>query len=355
MDKPNALLALGQTLALTAAGMRDPSAPLQFIQFQADQERKRKAMEQQVQDQQREAAFQNAIIGQVFGGVAGVPQGVQAPSQVAAGIPQAPQVQAISAAQSPPQSFQQYVQGQPPRLSITGASMGGLKFGPNPLDSANLDVQKQVATQKAKSQLTTEQALTNATLKIENSYDSFLDVANRTKELVPGVDPGLIGGTFSKIFGVTRANEFVEGFEGSLIEAAAAIGAIAIPGARAVRLVELFKKTGISINSTIESAIMTSADSFRQSITTDMSRNPSAYIEGWDGMSKQEQIDSHKQLTKMARDFEERFRDTLLKQAYQKNPELLKPETRKKYEQRFQDEQILTEAGVDPNLYEIVR
>lgn len=194
--------------------------------------------------------------------------------------------------------------------------------------SASIQVGKEVAAKVAKEQVSSSQDLLNVDLKIDSSFDSFLDVAQRTRDIT-GVGPGVIGGTISKVLGATRANEFVKGFEGGLIEVAAAVGRVAIPGARAVRLVDLFKKTGISINDTLASAITTSADSFRNGLATDMSRNPKEYLTS-------EQLDLPKAeqsaiLKDQLRDFEALYRQTMFVRAFKKNPDLFSETERQNF------------------------
>jgi len=207
--------------------------------------------------------------------------------------------------------------------------------------------QKQLEAQDVKDVSKRQVNLRSAKLKLGNSLRSFVDVAKRTQKIVPGIKPGLIGGTISEVLGVTRANEFVEGFKGGLIEVAAAIGANAIPGARAVRIVNLFKKTGINIRSTIESAIQTTADSYVNSISTDMAASPWEYIDAfknikgigarkkaWNNLTKEQQdnvIDII--LPKALEDFENQFVSSNIQQIFEIEPGLLKKETVQRLQQ----------------------
>lgn len=216
---------------------------------------------------------------------------------------------------------------------------------------SEIDVKESLNQKISKDQLQTSQDLLNVDLKIDNSFDTFLDVANRTMELTKA-GPGVIGGTFSSVLGALKANEYVEGFEGSLIEVAAAVGRVAIPGARATRLVDLFKNTGISINDTIESAVATSADSFRNAVATDMSRNAKEYL-----TPEQQKLPRRQQtefLKESLREFERTYRDTLFRKAYAKNPALLSKDTRQRVEALLRGEKTLKKLGLDPNKYEII-
>ena len=132
---------------------------------------------------------------------------------------------------------------------------------------ADLEVNKQVKAQKQKDIADTRQDLTNARLKIGTAFDSWLDVVDRTKR-ISGTDPGIFGGVITEVLGKTKANEYVNAFKGGLVEYAAAVGRIAIPGARAVRMIDLFKSTAPTTFDTVPSAIATSALSFRAVVCT---------------------------------------------------------------------------------------
>jgi len=194
--------------------------------------------------------------------------------------------------------------------------------------SSDIEVQKQTRGQMAKDQLKTGQNLLAAGLQLGSSLDSFLDTAARTKELT-GLPPGPIGGLFTTVLGKTKANEFVDGFNGSLIEVAAAVGAAAIPGARAVRLVNLFKKTGISVWQNMESAVQTTADSFRNALSKDMSRNVDKYIPNAKDLTFEE---INTQLSEKLRIFEAEYRRNAIQAIYKRDPELLKEETQTRVE-----------------------
>lgn len=193
-------------------------------------------------------------------------------------------------------------------------------------EEAKIQTQKEVESARKKAQLTTQQDLTNASLKIDNTLDSFFDVAKRTYEL-SGVKPGPVAGVITKVLGETKANEFYSGFSGGLVEYASAIGRISIPGARATRLIGLFKKTAPTTFDTIESGIQTSADSFRSALSTDMSRNPDEYIPGYSKMSKEQQLEANKQLSAQLRMFEEKYKYGMLTKIWSKDRDMLKPET----------------------------
>lgn len=361
MSTRDILQKLGQTISLTAAGIQDPSAPIRFLQFQQDQKRKAEAAEAMAAEKAKNNAFQDLMTAKILGVDVGSLQPGAGGIQPELGAIQAPSAvnQTIAAASpqtSTPQSFQNSIRPlpQPGGFTPTSFKAGGVNFGQSPAEAAQLDISKQVEGQREKDQVKTDQSLLNAELKMSNSFDAFLNVADRTMDLT-GAKPGIVAGTFSHILGATKANDFVDGFKGSLIEVAAAVGAAAIPGARAVRLVNLFKDTGININQTIEGAIDTSMVSFKNALTSDMSKNPEAYIEGWELLSKEEQREQRKELSRIAKDFGDKYADTLLKQAYDKNPNLLKKETREKYEKQADDLAIFQEFNMNPDEFEIVR
>lgn len=194
---------------------------------------------------------------------------------------------------------------------------------------AQAGTEAQLETQKRKSILTSQQDLTNARLKIGNAFDSWLEAVDRTKQIT-GVDPGVLGGVITEVLGKTKANEFVNAFKGGLVEYAAAVGRVAIPGARATRLINLFKTTAPTAFDTVPSAIEQSALSFKNGLATDMSREPSAYLP--EVKDRRLTPEDYSKLDEMLREFQNQYREGLYKQAFDKNPELLPPDIRQRLE-----------------------
>lgn len=285
------------------------------------------------------SALEAALLGELGIDLGGI--GLQAGGGVTA-----PKVQPTGEAEAPPtdRAVQPVTRGG---LELETLRVGGATLKPIETEeekeaalqsklqeiqaTGELETSKQVRTQKEKDILKAEQDFTNATLKIDNTFDSFLDVVERTREIT-GVEPGVISGSITSILGRTRANEFFQGFKGGLTEYAAAIGRIAIPGARATRLVNLFKGTAPTTFDTIASGIQTSADSFRNGLATDMSRNPEAYIKGFTKLNKTEQREATAKLTVMLQGFEDTFKEGLLRRAFNKNPLLVPEKDRAKFE-----------------------
>jgi hypothetical protein len=199
---------------------------------------------------------------------------------------------------------------------------------------SEITISKGVGAQEQKDILKSGQNLINAELKIDNTLDSFLDTVETTMKLT-GVGPGIFGGTLTKILGETKANEFYQGFKGGLIEYAAAAGQISIPGSRATRLVNLFKETAPTSFDTVESAIQNSADSFRNSLASDMSRNQEEYIKGYSKLSGEKKMDARENLKDILRSFEEKYKYGTLSRVWKRNKKLLKPETLIDLEQRI--------------------
>jgi len=190
--------------------------------------------------------------------------------------------------------------------------------------------------------------LRSSKLKLGNSLRSFIDVGRRTEQLVPGVKPGVLGGSISFILGKTKLNEFVRGFVGGLTEVAAAVGATAIPNARAVRLVSLFKGTGIGRFDTIESGVQTTADSIVNGMSGDMAAAPWEYIFGnlpterqakaeWDKLTRNEQTEIvDTVLPQMLENFEDAFVSESLNTIFDEDPQLLGDRTIKRIESERQ-------------------
>lgn len=186
------------------------------------------------------------------------------------------------------------------------------------------------ATQEGKDKLRTKQDLINAELKLSNQWDLYLDMVDFQKKAGLPVG-GPVGGTFLEIMGFTKANQFVEAFKGNTVEVAAALGRIAIPGARATRLITLFKKPVVGTFSTIESGVNNQVASHKNAIATDMSRDPKFYL--GDRFTGKLTQSNKADMIEMLNDFEALERNYLKKQVFDKNPLLLKKEDRAKYQQ----------------------
>lgn len=200
----------------------------------------------------------------------------------------------------------------------------------------DLKAQGETATQAAKEAQKAERDFMNADLKIGNTLDSFIDYSERQKEIT-GLDPGPLSGALSSLItGPLQLNEFRDGLLGGLVEVASASARTSMPGTRAIRAIDIFKKTTVNPFETIESGIQNSADSYRNALTTDMANNPSAYIDGYDEMSRDEKRASNKKLRSIAQDWEKDFVDTSIKEIWkrgkQRGVNLLKPETIKRVE-----------------------
>lgn len=192
------------------------------------------------------------------------------------------------------------------------------------------DIQTRTAQKKAVQ--TTRQDLTNARLKIGNTFQAWLDAVSRTEQIT-GQPPGPLGGAFTAVLGATKANEFVNAFVGGLTEYAAAVGRIAIPGARAVRLVNLFKETAPGKFDSVASAIEQSALSFKNGLATAISRDPESYFPELMGKALgPEEFDF---IQEKLNDFQETYRQGLYELAFKKNPNLLPPDKRIELEQKF--------------------
>lgn len=201
-----------------------------------------------------------------------------------------------------------------------------------------LKVQGEVDAQQAKIRAKILVSLRSAKLKMGNSLRSFVDVARRTEQL-SGIKPGFIAGAINNvILDPLQLNEFIRGFKGGLVEVATSVGATAIPGARAVRLVNVFKKTGIEINQRMPSAVQTTADSMVNSLSSDVAAVPWLYLEEfkdlsdkdakseWDKLSRQEQGDRFNSLEPELQIFEENYRGSAIGEILKTEPQLFRPE-----------------------------
>ena len=140
---------------------------------------------------------------------------------------------------------------------------------------------------------------------------------------------------FKRIFAVFV--EFQEAFKGAQPEYAAAIGRMAVPGARSVRLIDLFKKGAPSVWSSIPSGIINSARSARMQFAGYLATEEGSKALGvdFDPMHPLAWKDAaNKTLVR----FEELYREGLNEMVYMRNPNLLDKQTRNRLNKEFQAE-----------------
>jgi len=217
-------------------------------------------------------------------------------------------------------------------------SQGGIIEKQNDLfikrQEADIEAQKQLRAQIMKDQAKVESDFRNAELKINNTLDSFIDTVERTQDL-SGAPPGALSGIMTNILKPTQLNEFTDGFLGGLVEVAAASARISMPGTRAIRAIDIFRKTTVNQFQSVESAIQTSADSFRNGLTSDMQKNPEAYIPGYDQMSREQKREANKELVEISRTWETEFKKNALQSVFKKNANLLREGTRERIESQL--------------------
>jgi hypothetical protein len=188
--------------------------------------------------------------------------------------------------------------------------------------------------QQALDSLKAAQNSRNAQLRISGTFDDYLNMVDEThrkaKDMGINLPPGLASGVVTSVMGKAQVHEFYEGFKGGLIEYAAAAGANAIPGARAVRLVALFENTAPNIFSSLPAAINNSAVSFRNAIFADMRANPTDYMPDYTGS-----LQDNRKLAEMGRKFYDDYKEGMFLQAYIKNEELVPANYRVKIEQKL--------------------
>ena len=212
------------------------------------------------------------------------------------------------------------------------------------LKKKQLDLQisgeAQEATVQLKKSREARRNLDVTDLKIDATLDSFIKFSQEQFDLL-GVKPGPVSGVLSSIItDPLRLNEFYQGFRGSTIEYAAAVGRNAMPGTRASRMIDLFRQTAPNRFDTIESGVFNAAVSWRQAIATDFSQgNQDEYIPGYSNMSLKEQQKARNKILKPYMAEQEKFfRDNYLKRVYKVNPELLQDDTQVEVENLIREE-----------------
>lgn len=211
-------------------------------------------------------------------------------------------------------------------------------------EEAEITIGKEVKSKEAKDVLTARQDLTNIGLKSQALFDEFVNVASKSKEVI-GADPGPVSGLWSQLIGGTfRINEFIPAFRGGQIEFAAAAGRVAIPGARAVRLVNLFKKTAPTLFDTTESAAEQVSFTYRNALNSFLSRNLQDirpdYAEALAAGDVNTATNILREFNSQLDAFQSEFKDSLLKGVMSEDPSLLKEETQARLINSMNEEEL---------------
>lgn len=167
--------------------------------------------------------------------------------------------------------------------------------------------------------------MSSGDLKLDITLTEFFKFAKEQQDLL-GLPAGPLAGSITKIVSAMSAenkNKFLASFEGSRIELAAFVGRNAMPGTRAARIIELFKKTTPSPFDTIGSGIRNAAVSWGQAITTDFGPNTNEYIPGYSDMSISEQDTARRDILKpYVAEQINLFEDNYTIAAYKVSPEM---------------------------------
>ena len=210
---------------------------------------------------------------------------------------------------------------------------------------AKISVAKETKSKEEKDILTAQQDLTNIGLKSQALFDQFINVVSKNKELI-GVGPGALSGAISELFtGKFKINEFVPAFKGGQIEFASAAGRVAIPGARAVRLVTLFKQTAPELFDTTESAADQVSFSFRNALNSFLSRNLQQirpdYAESLRAGDVQRSTEILQEYNQQLDAWQQSFKDSLLKSVLFEEPDLLKEETQARIISTLTEDEVI--------------
>jgi hypothetical protein len=145
--------------------------------------------------------------------------------------------------------------------------------------------------------------------------DEFLNMSVERMNTT-GIKPGFGAGVVSKLT-PAEENKHKEAFRGSRIETAAQVAAIAIPGVRAARVVNVFSQSAPSEFSTLESGINNSMVSLERAIQNDVIANQQEY-----GIESGNPLDIAKQAQEISKKVALQFRDAYYKRAYRADPRL---------------------------------
>lgn len=185
---------------------------------------------------------------------------------------------------------------------------------------AGIASDKEVVTAMRKGRIKSKADLFNADLKIGNTSDSWLDTVDFTFRET-GLRPGPVAGVATQVLGRTKQNPYFEGFKGGMVEYAAAVGRIAIPGSRAVRIINLFKGTAPDSFSSIASGIQNASDSYRNAVSSDISNAISNNDKSYDPL-----IAAAGTKEDYVRNLEQLYKITMAARVLRKNPDLFPEE-----------------------------
>ena len=205
-----------------------------------------------------------------------------------------------------------------------------------------IEVSKQISAQKGKDILKATQNTVSATLKqnvVKRVWLDLLDQENKATGWKPGIGLGML----ATVKGKMKWNDFYEAFQGTSNEYAAAVARIAMPNTRAIRAIQLFKAGKPTQFSTIESGVDNMRRTYENIITTEMSRNPEEYVPGFRNTEADREL-----LNAIVKRFGEMYSESMMKETYNKNPNLLKSETISKYRlDKELKEELTTKYGLE--------
>lgn len=204
---------------------------------------------------------------------------------------------------------------------------------------SDIQMKKELDTAASKEAQKTNVDFLNAQNKLKLSFDSFVDTVIETKDIT-GLKPGPLSGIASNLLGALGINDMIDAFKGGNIETAAALGKISMNGARAIRLIDLFRKTLPNEFDTTESALNQVVLSYKNAMISLISRSTKEIFPDLDTSTLEGKQQVRIRTDAMINAFGSEFRNSLLKAVYMEDPELLKEETRLEVEDLFTDEEI---------------
>jgi len=186
---------------------------------------------------------------------------------------------------------------------------------------AQIDYETKLQEAKEVSKTSTEMS-SNTLRMMASSYtllDTFLDRADDLQEK-HGIKPGLGSGIMGKL-APQELDAYRDAFIGAGIENAAQVASVSIPSARAVRIVNVFAKSGPGEWSTIESGINNATATWKGAVAKDVVASPSDY-----GITDPKILNNRAALAAKANEIADKsaqeFKDGFLKKVYNKNPNL---------------------------------
>lgn len=226
-----------------------------------------------------------------------------------------------------------------PKVSEDVLGVARRRFGLSKTSAADIQVGKEVKSQEMKKSAETQRNLRNLRGRADVVMGGFIDYIDRAHQ-IHGQKPGPLTGAIGTIIDPLKINEFAEAFDGMNPEYSAAVARAAIPGVRALRMVDVFSKGKPSKWSTVDSGIRNASATQKMALAGYFAANPDKITD--EAGKKIDWTTNPREWNNMVKHWSDKFQkeyeDGWYFTVYQKNPDLLEPEKVMEIEEGLQAE-----------------